>query len=82
MDYKQFVLEVEALMLSMNPFVFSWPFTPSAKHSTKYLLSSLDLFQKCSDEVQRSFNRNSSIKTFKYALTFISKQARKLLRRK
>lgn len=56
MDYKQFVLEVEALMLSRNPFVFFLPFHYCKALITKYLVSSPDLFEKCSDEVQRSFN--------------------------
>lgn len=31
MDYKQFVLEVEVLMLSMIPFVFSYPSAMTAQ---------------------------------------------------
>lgn len=41
MDYKQFVLEVEALMLSMNPFVFSCPSTTPAKHLQQNTFSSV-----------------------------------------
>jgi len=39
MDYKQFVLEVEAVTLSMNPFVFSCPFTTAAEHLQQNTLS-------------------------------------------
>lgn len=41
MDYKQFVLEVEVLMLSMNPFVFPYPSTTTAQCQKQSSLSSV-----------------------------------------
>lgn len=83
MDYKQFVLEVEALSLSMYPFVFSCPSTTAAKYLQQKTLSPvLTSLRNAVMNCRGRLTETADFKASKYALTLIRKQGSKLFSRK